>query len=166
MKIYTKHGDDGSTMLTQGNRVAKDHIQVCAIGTLDELNAYLGLLVTLLVDADMKEYLMQLQGMLFEIGAFHELPSDLLPAMEHKIDEMQALTPTINDFVLPGGCIQAAEAHVCRTVCRRAERCFITLSREKAIPATYLQFLNRLSDFLFVLARYLNFIYHIKEKKW
>lgn len=179
MKIYTKGGDKGSTSLVGGFRVSKTHNRIEAYGTLDELNAQLGLLIALLPIGDTTEMLEHIQHMLFTIGCnlATDLSQNALPIegevtekevalLEKEIDKMQTGLPTQAAFILPGGCKEAALAHVCRTVCRRAERRIITLNDEVAVDPLILQYINRLSDYLFVLSRRLNLNCNTTEKKW
>ena len=179
MKIYTKGGDKGSTSLVGGFRVSKTHIRIEAYGTLDELNAHLGLLIALLPIGDTTEMLEHIQHMLFTIGCnlATDLSQNALPIegevtekevalLEKEIDKMQTELPTQTAFILPGGCKEAALAHVCRTVCRRAERRIITLNDEVAVDPLILQYINRLSDYLVVLSRRLNLNCNTTEKKW
>jgi len=175
MKIYTKRGDDGMTSLADGTRVAKDDIRIEACGTVDELNAHIGLLVSLLKDNETVAFLQSQQNNLFSVGAILSSNKVFNPGninendvrlLESAIDKLQDLLPPMTSFVLPGGTVAAAQAHVCRTVCRRAER-RITALRNNAfqlglIPA----FLNRLSDYFFLLSRNLNFIDDKDEKTW
>lgn len=175
MKIYTKRGDDGITSLADGTRVAKDDIRIEACGTVDELNAHIGLLVSLLTDNETVAFLQSLQNCLFTVGAIlssnkvsnqGNIKENDIRLLESAIDKLQDLLPPMTSFVLPGGTVAAAQAHVCRTVCRRAER-RITALRNNAfqlglIPA----FLNRLSDYFFLLSRNLNFIDDKDEKTW
>ena len=175
MKIYTKRGDDGITSLADGTRVAKDDIRIEACGTVDELNAHIGLLVSLLKDNETVAFLQSQQNNLFSVGAILSSNKVFNPGninendvrlLESAIDKLQDLLPPMTSFVLPGGTVAAAQAHVCRTVCRRAER-RITALRNNAfqlglIPA----FLNRLSDYFFLLSRNLNFIDDKDEKTW
>lgn len=165
-KIYTKTGDKGTTQLSSGERVSKDETQVEAIGTIDELNAHIGLLMTYIEEKTLLERLHNLQTVLFDIGGNKVIDHSLTTQLEKDMDAMTESLPTLRDFVYPGGCKAAAQSHVCRTVCRRAERNFVTLSKIRPIDASVLCFLNRLSDYFFILARKLNFIYNVAEKTW
>jgi len=181
-KIYTRTGDKGSTALFGGSKVPKDDLLIEAYGTVDELNAYLGWLVQELIPLSEEARRVQwIQHRLFDIGAYlavHPdkraelavpLPSeDDVRQLERAIDAMEKILPPLKNFILPGGNRPAAIAHVCRTVCRRAERRIVTAIR--AYPPedhnTLLPFLNRLSDYLFVLAR---FVVHLRgdaEVQW
>lgn len=179
MKIYTKTGDNGSTSLIGGTRVAKDDLSIETFGTLDELNAQLGLLRPMLHHQYDKAFVTHIQSLLFVIGSY--LASDpaqpdkrqryLLPAaevqgIEKEIDKIVKQLPTQTAFVLPGGCRCAAQADVCRTVCRRAERRMISFHAHIPIQPEALQYINRLSDYLYVLARKINFQAKVTEKKW
>ena len=165
-KIYTKSGDKGTTQLSSGERVSKDETQVEAIGTIDELNAHIGLLMTYIEEKTLLERLHDLQTVLFDIGGNKVIDHSLTTQLEKDTHAITESLPPLRDFVYPGGCKAAAQSHVCRTVCRRAERNFVTLSKIRPIDASVLCFLNRLSDYFFILARKLNFIYNVAEKTW
>lgn len=165
-RIYTKTGDKGTTQLSTGERVSKDDLQVEAIGTIDELNAQIGLLMTYIEDKQLLERLHALQTTLFDIGGNKSIPTTLATQLEQDMDAMTEDLPPLRDFVYPGGCRAAALCHVCRTVCRRAERNFVSLSKIREVDASVLLFLNRLSDYFFILARKLNFVYNVAEKTW
>lgn len=159
-KIYTRTGDDGSTGLGDGSRVAKDARRVAAYGTVDETNAQVGLLRALLTPEHVAQALLtHIQHDLFDLGGELCIPgytlvkADQVVALEAGIDALNADLPPLKDFILPGGSLAAAQAHVARTVCRRAEREVVTLAAEEAVNAEARQYLNRLSDYLFVLAR-------------
>ncbi|MDJ0738163.1 MAG: cob(I)yrinic acid a,c-diamide adenosyltransferase [Gammaproteobacteria bacterium] len=158
-RIYTRSGDDGSTGLAGGERVAKDHPRIDAIGAVDELNSHLGLLRSAALDSGDDALLETLQHRLFDLGGELAMPgSELLrPAhttqLEHALDGYNAALPPLQEFVLPGGNAAAARCHVARTVCRRAERELLRLSRIEPVNSAGITFLNRLSDLLFVLAR-------------
>lgn len=172
--IYTRTGDDGTTALVGGLRVPKTHARLEAYGTVDELNALLGLLVTYLTDRQDACFIQQVQDNLFAVGSClatdcRQMPlqeaSIITPSqvenLEQEIDRLDSGLPRLRAFVLPGGGRGAALCHVCRTVCRRAERRILALSSEVAIPVELLAYVNRLSDYLFVLARKMN----LDEKK-
>jgi len=164
VKISTKTGDGGETGLISGGRVPKDHPRVEAYGTVDELDALLGLLAAEDLPGDIGERLREIQGALFGLGAALADPRGKLPGgpeawavepLEAWIDGMEAELPALTTFILPGGTRQAALAHLARCVCRRAERRVVALGGE-AVPEGILAYLNRLSDALFLLARLLN----------
>lgn len=181
MKFYTKLGDDGSTSLYGGHRVMKDDIRIEVSGDIDELNAHIGLL-SAMVEGDVSEILDEIQARLFIVGASmssmadgswrvgkevkgESSLSDLeLARLEQEIDRLQAAVPQLETFVLPGGSAKAAQSHVCRTVCRRVERRLVALSRDVDVDALTMRFVNRLSDYFFSLALYLNFIEGYDEK--
>lgn len=165
-RIYTKTGDQGTTQLPSGQRVDKDDAQVEAVGAIDELNAHIGLLMAGLDDDALLPRLHQVQAMLFNIGGNLPIDDRLTLELEQDMDRMSATLPPIRDFIYPGGCRAAAQCHVCRTVCRRAERRFVSLDKDRHIDASKLRFLNRLSDYFFVLARKLNFVCNVTEKTW
>jgi cob(I)alamin adenosyltransferase len=178
MKIYTKTGDDGTTSLFSGGRVSKTHLRVEAYGTVDELNSILGVARAHQPDAHTDAWLAQVQRQLFNLGADLATPldakSDWVVRMdaetvlwlENAIDEMTAQLPELKHFILPGGSAAAAQLHVARTVCRRAERLIVGLQTQEPIGDHVLNYLNRLSDFLFTLARWENMQAGIPEDKW
>ena len=168
MKIYTRTGDAGDTALFGGGRVSKDHHRVVAYGTVDELNANVGLAVTLIQDAEIRERIEVLQHDLFTLGAIlatpaaedgrpqphvPDVPSERITAMETWIDEADSELPPLREFILPGGTGGAAALHMARTVARRAERSVVHLGSLEPIHEDILVYLNRLSDFLFAMAR-------------
>ena len=166
--IYTKTGDKGTTSLVGGTRVPKYHIRVEAYGTVDELNAHVGLLAEMVKDSHPQQYanLKEVQRNLFVVQTLlatekevpftlPQLPADAVEAMEHHIDDLQALLPPFRSFVIPGGTLPSAQCHVARTVCRRAERCIVKLGTEATVDPQVACYVNRLSDYLFVLSRHL-----------
>ncbi|MCV2885192.1 cob(I)yrinic acid a,c-diamide adenosyltransferase [Aestuariibacter sp. AA17] len=162
MKIYTKKGDQGETQVYIGDAKRKskaDPILHC-YGCLDELNAHIGLLVSLLSPSKFDAQLEQIQRNLFQIGfaisATSALTDNDLAMLENQIDVLSDTLPPQTHFILPGGCQQAAQAHVCRTIARRAERELVNLANDHDVPALTLSYINRLSDYFFVLARSLN----------
>lgn len=167
--IYTRTGDVGTTAIVGGHRVWKTDVRIEAYGTVDELNAQIGLLCAYLLNTSSREFLQKVQGDLFTIGSY--LATDttknevrpqsivrksMIEAIERRIDEIDEKLPKTPLFVLPGGTRSAALCHVCRTVCRRAERCILHLAGEASIEPNVLSYINRLSDYFFVLARKLN----------
>jgi cob(I)alamin adenosyltransferase len=178
MKIYTKTGDDGTTSLFSGGRVSKTHLRVEAYGTVDELNSILGVARAHQPNSQTDAWLAQIQRQLFNLGADLATPldakSDWVVRMdaetvlwlENGIDEMTAELPELKHFILPGGSAAAAQLHVARTVCRRAERLIVGLQTQEPIGDHVLNYLNRLSDFLFTLARWENMQAGIPEDKW
>lgn len=176
MKIYTKTGDDGSTALFAGGRVPKTHLRVEAYGTVDELNAALGLVRAHKPYSD--DWLAQIQRQLFHLGADLATPQDAksdwvvrvdaaqVAWLEGIIDQMTAELPPLTSFILPGGTLAAAHLHVARTVCRRAERLAVALAAHEAIGDHVLPYLNRLSDALFTLARWENMKAGAAEVTW
>jgi cob(I)alamin adenosyltransferase len=162
-KIYTRTGDDGTTGLGTGDRVAKDSPRVEAYGAVDELNSLVGMiLASNELDPSVRDCLTRVQHQLFDLGGELSMPGhaaitgDSVTGLEEALDGFNAELPPLKDFVLPGGTPEAAACHVARTVCRRAERRVLTLSREEDVNEQALIYLNRLSDLLFVLARALN----------
>jgi cob(I)alamin adenosyltransferase len=160
--ITTRTGDDGTTGLGDGSRVAKDHLRVQAMGDVDELNSNLGVLLTEPLPDDVRELLITVQHELFNLGGELCMPGYSLLKMDAvlRLDEALAhhniALPRLKEFILPAGTRSAAISHVCRTVARRAERAVVTLSSTEQINDAPRQYLNRLSDLLFVLARVLN----------
>ena len=166
--IYTKTGDGGTTSLVGGSRVNKDDVRVEAYGTVDELNSHIGLLAEMLrpLRGGYYDELKAVQHNLFTIqtllatedkdiyARLPQLAEEEVEIMERQIDTLSDHLPQLHSFVIAGGTLAGAQCHVARTVCRRAERCVVTLSRQTAVDAILLRYLNRLSDYLFVLARY------------
>ena len=178
-KIYTKTGDDGTTGLVGGTRVKKYDIRLEAYGTVDELNASIGVIRSFEFPAGYKEYLVEIQNKLFNIGS--RLASDEkgeavtsklsiseedIAKLEKAIDELDEELPELTQFILPGGVPAAAYCHVARTVCRRAERRILEFSEQAFVQPEIMKYINRLSDFLFVLARKLNAISGTEEMHW
>jgi cob(I)alamin adenosyltransferase len=161
-RIYTKTGDQGSTGLGDGSRVEKDHIRVEAFGTVDELNAAIGLLLSDEIPEDIAEILIEVQHDLFDLGGELCIPGHALlkdervEALERSLDTLNAELPALEEFILPGGTRSSALCHLARTVCRRAERRVVALARKEQVGAAAIRYLNRLSDLLFVTARSLN----------
>jgi cob(I)alamin adenosyltransferase len=180
-RIYTRGGDKGQTGLAGGQRVPKDALRIDCYGTVDELNAFIG---AACLSAEEKgvgkltEILKRVQHELFNLGSIlATMPEDVHPKqprvtaaeiqqLEHEIDEMNAGLPALRSFVLPGGSRLNVELHVCRTVCRRAERIAVSLAREEEIPLEAIQYLNRLSDALFVWSRWANRELGAREILW
>jgi cob(I)alamin adenosyltransferase len=161
-QIATRTGDDGSTGLGDGTRVPKDHLRVMAMGDVDELNSGLGVLLAEPLPGDVRELLVTIQHELFNLGGELSIPGYQLlkPGAVLRLDEAlehyNAQLPRLKEFILPAGARSAALAHVCRTVARRAERSLVALSSHEAVHEAPRQYLNRLSDLMFVLARVLN----------
>ena len=164
--IYTKTGDKGKTSLVGGKRVPKTHIRLDAYGTVDELNSFVGLLVCEIEDIELKEFLLYIQNKLFVVGSYLATETEAhspisaqiitdkdIEFLEAIMDNMDAQLPKLTRFILPGGSESAARAHICRTICRRAERNVYKVADEFPIDEMILIFLNRLSDFFFLAAR-------------
>jgi cob(I)alamin adenosyltransferase len=185
MKIYTGTGDRGTTSLFSGERVSKSHVRIEAYGDVDELNAVLGVLVATLPQgqAELAEEIQQIQSDLLHIGAWlattptspsldvlEKITAAQITSLELAIDRLEEELPALRGFIIPGGHISAAWAHVARTVCRRAERHIVRLSEESSENQAALRevivYLNRLSDYLFVLARYCNQIAGVADILW
>lgn len=181
MKIYTRRGDAGETGLFGGGRTSKGSPRVEAYGAVDELNAFVGLAVAQLADAASADRLRTVQRDLFAIGArlaappsagerrgpeLPPLPEERIAEMESWMDEADEELDPLRAFVLPGGSLPAAHLHVCRTVCRRAERAVVRLASEEEVDPAVLAYLNRLSDLLFVLARLENRRASVADVPW
>jgi len=178
MKIYTKTGDQGETSLLGGTRVLKSNIRIEAYGTIDELNANLGLLKDYDMAAHLKEKILRIQHELFDIGAYLACENDParyklkmigdhhIQKLEYEIDEMDLELHPLTNFILPGGHLSVSQCHIARCVCRRAERNIIHLAEHQDVSETVISYLNRLSDYLFVLARKLAKDLEIQEVIW
>jgi len=171
-KIYTRTGDDGTTGLGDGTRVSKDSLRVEAYGTVDELNSVLGMALTADLPAAVREALATIQHELFDIGGELCIPGteairDMqVERLEQTLDYLNANLAPLKDFVLPGGNESGARLHFARTVCRRAERVAVRLARDESVNPATLKYLNRLSDLLFVIARYVNISAGVPEILW
>jgi cob(I)alamin adenosyltransferase len=160
-KIYTRTGDDGTTGLGDGTRVAKDSARVNAYGTVDELNSAIGLVLAGEIPERIREVLTQAQHDLFDLGGELCIPGMAMiedtdiARLEEMLDAFNDMLPPLKDFILPGGGLAAAHCHLARTICRRAEREAVTLARHEPVRGEAIRYLNRLSDLLFVLARVL-----------
>ena len=176
-KIYTKTGDKGETSLFGGKRLPKYHIRIESYGTVDELNSFIGIVRDGLEDKKLREILFEIQNRLFTIGA--NLASDPSKTMktpdilasditllEKEIDRMEEELPTLKNFILPGGHPLVSHCHVARCVCRRAERLVVALAENEAVDQILIQYLNRLSDYLFVLSRKIAKDLGCKEMEW
>lgn len=178
MKIYTKTGDKGTTSLIGGTRLSKAHIRIDAYGTVDELNSYIGLLGDQPVNAVRKETLKEIQDRLFTIGSHlasePEQSKKILPdlvendikLLENEMDHIDRIVPPLRAFVLPGGHTSVSFGHVARTVCRRAERAVIELRQGEEVEEIVIRYLNRLSDYLFMLCRMMSHELQIEEVVW
>lgn len=185
MKIYTKTGDKGTTALFGGSRVPKHHIRIESYGTVDELNSYIGLIRDQEVSPHTQEVLVKIQNELFTLGAMLATPPEKetlksgkerlnIPKinqsssefLEQEIDTMNSELPPMTHFVLPGGHQTVSFCHVARCVCRRAERLVVALQEQETVHSDILMYLNRLSDYLFVLARKLTQDLKAQEVKW
>jgi len=178
MKIYTKTGDKGETSLIGGKRVPKFHDRIEAYGTLDELNSYIGLVADLNIDKHTKSILLEIQDRIFTAESLlaSENPADnqLIPKLseddilllENEIDQINENIPALNSFILPGGHITSSHCHIARCICRRSERLCIKLAQNHHIDPLVIKYLNRLSDYLFVLARKLVYDNQAKERPW
>ena len=180
MKIYTKTGDKGTTSLVGGTRIGKDDIRLESYGTVDELNSYMGLLYDSIDDDTLRSQIDTIQCTLFNLGSqLASLPSDIekyhipiikeedITMIENAIDSMQEKLPQLRLFVLPGGHKGNSIAHVCRSICRRSERRVISLQNSggEGLELT-VKYLNRLSDYLFTVARYISVKNNVEERTW
>lgn len=165
-KIYTKTGDAGKTSLVGGTRVEKFHIRLNAYGTIDELNSFVGSLICEVKDEDDLNILSFIQHKLFTVGSYLATETENMPPkaasiiknediarLENEMDKIDSGLPSLKRFILPGGNEAAARAHICRSVCRRAERCIYIVKQELPVDDQILKFVNRLSDYFFLLAR-------------
>ena len=180
LKIYTKTGDLGKTTLIGGTKVPKSHIRIDSYGTVDELNSYIGLLSDYFEDISSRTSLKEIQDRLFTIGSSLACDPDAEPIMkipdltetdvlflENEIDQMNEYLPEMKSFILPGGHHATSVAHVARCICRRSERCCVNMQEnELFVEPLIIKYLNRLSDYLFVLARYISYSLNIPEIKW
>lgn len=177
MKLYTKTGDKGTTSLYGGKRLSKDNIRIEAYGTVDELNSVLGMLRTCASTEEYDNLHEALQIELFNIGShlaaspesdfpLPTLKTELVETLERSMDDMNDQIPKLRSFILPGGSAAASWAHLARTVCRRAERRVVTLSTDESVEEGIIIFLNRLSDYCFVLSRYILFKEGKQEVEW
>lgn len=171
-KIYTKTGDDGSTGLGDGMRVAKNSARIEAIGDIDELNSQLGLLLTEALPDSMRITLTRIQHELFELGGELSIPnyvriSDaMVTQLEQELDAMNDALLPLKEFILPGGSRPTALCHVARAVCRRAERRLVALNQQESISPAAIKYLNRLSDLLFVMCRAINQMLGVPDVLW
>lgn len=180
MKIYTRTGDKGTTSLVGGTRVAKDDLRLQAYGTVDELNSWLGLVMASaaqVLPANDMSLLVWIQNKLFDLGSElatepdskwrpREISADDVAVLEHAIDRISPTLPQHNRFILPGGTVASAQAQIARTVARRAERQMVSLTAHAPVADPAMRFVNRLSDYLFTLARRLNVLASAPEIYW
>ncbi len=177
MKIYTKTGDKGTTSLVGGTRVSKYDIRLHAYGSTDELNSWVGLIADLTDSTEMQNFLRSIQIELFNLGsnlasekgnkfALPTVEEAAIVALEIKIDELNKTLPQLRTFILPGGDVLVSYCHIARTVCRRAERWAVELTERDEIDEIYVKYLNRMSDFLFVLARHFLQLKNVAEIPW
>ncbi|WP_282116236.1 cob(I)yrinic acid a,c-diamide adenosyltransferase [Cellulophaga baltica] len=185
MKIYTKTGDKGTTALFGGTRVAKHHIRIESYGNVDELNAWIGMIRDQEIDQHSKDILTHIQHKLFIVGAvlatdpekavlkngkerlnIDKISDDDLSLLEHEMDTIEAKLPQMTHFILPGGHTTVSYCHIARTVCRRAERIASHLNDTEPFEPNVLRYLNRLSDYLFMLGRGLSAHLNVEEIKW
>lgn len=185
MKIYTKTGDSGTTALFGGSRVPKHHLRIESYGTVDELNSNIGMIRSYEIDAHSKNILIQIQNHLFTIGAtlatdpkravlksgkerlnIEKVNEEKIKLLEDEMDRMNETLPPLTHFILPGGSPLVSSCHIARTVCRRAERRATALSEQNEVDPLVIKYLNRLSDYLFVLARKLSKDTAAEEIQW
>jgi cob(I)alamin adenosyltransferase len=171
-RIVTRTGDDGTTGLGDGSRVAKDALRIHALGEVDELNSVVGVLLAEPLPQDVAAWLTVVQHDLFDLGSelavpgFSALAETAVLRLEERVETMNRELPMLKEFILPGGARDAALAHQARAVCRRAERTLVTLSQTSEVSVSARQYLNRLSDALFVLARHLNRVHERPDVLW
>jgi cob(I)alamin adenosyltransferase len=179
LKIYTKTGDTGKTSLIGGTKLLKSDLRIEAYGTVDELNSYVGLCLDLLTDQSLKKILQGVQDRLFTIGSslacdpvkepkmkIPDLKEEDVVLLEKEIDRMNMVLPEMKHFILPGGHTTVSHLHIARCVCRRAERCCVRLQEKETEDSMIIKYLNRLSDYLFVLARYTSHQLKVEEILW
>jgi cob(I)alamin adenosyltransferase len=178
MKIYTKTGDKGTTALVGGKRVAKNHDRIEAYGTADELIAYIGLLRDHELEQDIKKYLLTIQKNLMVVSAIlasdndeiikslPKLSENSIVEIEHEIDRLEKNLPELKSFLIPGGHQAVSVCHICRTVCRRAERRVYDILEKEELPKIVPVYFNRLSDYFFVLSRALSAFFKVEEIIW
>ena len=180
MKIYTKAGDEGKTSLIGGTRVPKSHIRIESYGTVDELNSFIGLLSDLLEEASIKKVLGEVQDRLFTVGSslacdpekesnlkIPDLKEEDIAFLEQHMDKMNEVLEPMKSFILPGGHTAISTAHVARCICRRTERCCVNMNEQEIfVDPLVLKYLNRLSDYLFVLARYIGLQLGVDDIPW
>jgi cob(I)alamin adenosyltransferase len=178
MKIYTKTGDKGFTSLIGGTRVPKHHLRIESYGTIDELNSYIGLIRDQGIEESDKQLLKVIQDRLFTIGSslaadpekskmvIPDLHIEDIELLEKEIDRMNAILPELRHFILPGGSNAVSFCHIARCVCRRAERLCVHLAEESQIDEKINMYLNRLSDYLFTLARIVGYRQQVPENQW
>ena len=178
MKIYTKKGDKGQTGLIGGSRVSKNDLRINAYGTVDELNAHVGMLRDLIDDNELKLNLLEIQDRLFTAGSLlavgekgtkmklPELHEENIEYLESWIDKMDKSLPPMKTFILPGGHVTVSTCHIARTVCRRAERLIVELSNQVEVAGVVVAYFNRLSDYFFTLSRKLSMDLNAEETPW
>ena len=178
MKIYTRKGDSGQTSLIDGDMVNKHNLSVDAYGTIDELNSFLGLLKDYVKDDKIKDILNNIQIKLFSIGSILasgknqnisakvKIEKKDVVYIELEIDRLNENLPELKNFIIPGGHKISSYSHVCRSICRRAERKISELNNKSSIDSNILAYINRLSDFFFVLSRFLKYSDNVSESRW
>lgn len=179
-KIYTKTGDLGKTSLIGGTKVPKSHLRIETYGTVDELNSYIGLIIDLIEDVPSKNILKEVQDRLFTVGSSLACDPDKAPSikipdlkesdivlLENEIDRMEEVLPPMKHFILPGGHVAISSTHVARCICRRAERLCVNMQQHDLfVDPLVIKFINRLSDYLFVLSRYVGYLLNVAEVIW
>jgi cob(I)alamin adenosyltransferase len=178
-KIYTKTGDKGLTSLLGGTRLPKHHIRIEAYGTVDELNSHIGLLRDVVKEENTIQLLLSIQDRLFTMGShlatdpehvgkmqLPQLHEEDIVALEKEIDSMSSVLPEMKSFVLPGGHVHVSYCHIARCVCRRAERAVLKLAENEQVNEIHFKYLNRLSDYLFMLSRFLTMKLNVTETPW
>tara|TARA_Y100000389_G_C17370254_1_gene468615 strand:+ start:421 stop:1008 length:588 start_codon:yes stop_codon:yes gene_type:complete len=181
-KIYTKKGDDGTTGLLSGKRVSKHHVRIKAYGTVDELNAWVGMIRNFKIDENTENTLIKIQNELMTVASqladdtayevsklvniLEPIDEQAVKNLEDQIDMINDELPELKNFVIPGGHVVVSYAHLARCICRRAERFVTELNEIENVPQIIIAYINRLSDFLFILSRKLTKDYQVKEIKW
>lgn len=174
-RIYTRTGDEGYTSLVGGKRVLKTNPRIEAYGTVDELNAFIASLLDEIDNREDRDFLLKIQYDLFTLGGYLateengkncHITDEEIQRLEEEIDKIDELIPPVKSFILPGGCKSNSMAHVCRTICRRAERCIYKIGEQEAVDPMALKYVNRLSDYFFLLSRKQNFVNNVDEIIW
>jgi len=174
-RLYTRRGDEGYTSLAGGKRIEKNNLRIDTYGTIDELNSFIALLLEEIHDPSDRQFLFETQSNLFSVGGYLAsepgskdctVSDEIIASLEKEIDIIDALVPPIRAFILPGGCKENALSHICRTICRRAERRINKLNKIEEVDERILRYINRLSDYFFIFARKQSLVKNVEEILW